>query len=126
MRAVGTSRSGGLGADWLLGEINHGGDMVGANVKTFDDSVRYRMVTASRGKHVRIAPCLSLVQQGRVHHVGMTEESKAAFEILEDQLTQFTDDGWMGTGSPDHADAWAYLVSELLLGDLRVGYALTF
>ncbi len=115
-----------LGADWMLGEINHGGDMVESNVKTFDDSVRFRMVTASRGKHVRIAPCLSLVQQGRVHHVGLTDDEKAVFEVLEDQLTQFTDDGWQGTGSPDHADAWAYLVSELLLGDLRTGYALTF
>ncbi len=115
-----------IGADWMVGEINHGGDMVESNVKTIDDSIRFRMVTASRGKHVRIAPCLSLVEQGRVHHVGTTEAAKTRFEILEDQLTQFTDDGWQGTGSPDHADAWAYLVSELLLGDLRTGYALTF
>jgi len=115
-----------LGADWMVGEINHGGDMVEQNIRSYDDSVTFRMVTASRGKHVRIAPCLSLVEQGRVHHVGTTDAAKAAFEVLEDQLTQFTDDGWQGTGSPDHADAWAYLVSELLLGDLRTGYALTF
>lgn len=123
-RCVGTMTK--IDADWLLGEINHGGDLVEANVTSFDDSIRFRMVTASRGKHVRIAPGLSLVQQGRVHHVGTSDAAKAAFEILEDQLTQFTDDGWQGTGSPDHADAWAYLVSELLLGDLRAGYALAF
>jgi hypothetical protein len=43
-----------------------------------------------------------------VHHVGR-------FAVLEDQLCAFTTAGYRGEGSPDHADALVFAVTELML-----------
>ena len=43
-----------------------------------------------------------------MHHVGR-------FAVLEDQLCAFTTQGYRGEGSPDHADALVFAVTELML-----------
>lgn len=50
-----------------------------------------------------------LVHNCRVSHVGQN------LETLEDQLCQFTSDGYVGEGSPDRADALVWALSELMV-----------
>lgn len=97
-----------LGADRVVGERNFGGDMVRFTIKTADPNVRFKEVTASRGKAVRAEPVSALYEQGKVHHVGM-------FPDLEDQMCNFTPQGFIGEGSPDRADALVWALTELML-----------
>jgi phage terminase large subunit-like protein len=96
-------------ADRILGERNYGGDMVRFTISTADKSASYKEVVASRGKSVRAEPISALYEQGRVHHVG-------TFADLEDQLCNFTANGYVGEGSPDRADALVWALTELMLG----------
>ena len=97
-------------ADRVVGEANYGGDMVRFTVQTADKSLPYRDVKATRGKVVRAEPISALYEQGRVHHVG-------EFPDLEDQMCNFTANGYVGEGSPDRADALVWALTELMLGD---------
>lgn len=101
------------GADCIVGETNYGGAMVEHVVQTaareLKATVRFQMVTASRGKHVRAEPIAALYEQKRVRHVG-------TFAELEDELCLFTPLGWEGEGSPNRADAAIWALTELLIG----------
>ena len=68
------------------------------------------LVSASRGKVLRAEPVSALYEQGLVHHVGR-------FAVLEDQLCAFTTAGYRGEGSPDHADALVFAITELMLNE---------
>lgn len=96
-------------ADRVVGESNFGGDMVRAIIHSVDSTIPYRDVKASRGKVVRAEPIAAFYEQGKVHHVG-------DFPDLEDQLCNFTANGYVGEGSPDRADALVWALTELLLG----------
>jgi phage terminase large subunit-like protein len=96
-------------ADAIVAEINNGGDMVGLTVHTVDPSVRYREVTATRGKAVRAEPVVGLYEQGRIHHVGQHPK-------LEDQQTTWTDAAGY---SPDRMDALVWAVTDLLVKSRR-------
>jgi phage terminase large subunit-like protein len=95
-------------ADIIVGEVNNGGDLVEKVIRTVRSTIPYRKVWASRGKTVRAEPISALNEQGKIHHVGM-------FAELEDQLVNFTTDGYIGGGSPDRADAYVWGFTELLL-----------
>lgn len=99
-------------ADRVVGEANFGGDMVRAIIQTADNKLPYRAVKASRGKVVRAEPVAALYEQGRVHHVG-------DFPDLEDQMCNFTANGFVGEGSPDRADALVWALTDLMLGKQR-------
>lgn len=90
-------------ADAIIGEVNNGGDYIGALLRTVDPMVPYRTVRASRGKAVRAEPVASVYEQRRVHHVGALPE-------LEDQLCTWTPD--LGE-SPDRLDALVWGITEL-------------
>jgi phage terminase large subunit-like protein len=92
----------------IVAEENFGGDMVRHVIHTANPNVRVQMVSASRGKALRAEPVSALYEQGKVHHVGR-------FVVLEDQLCAFTTSGYRGEGSPDHADALVFAISELML-----------
>lgn len=96
-----------LRADRLVAEVNNGGDLVEATLRSVDKSLPYTAVRASRGKRSRAEPIAALYEQGRVHHVG-------AFDALEDQMCMFTPDGF--DGSPDHVDALVWGATELVDG----------
>lgn len=98
-----------MGADRVVGERNFGGDMVRFTIATADRNVPYKEVSASRGKSVRAEPISALAEQGRIHHVG-------TFADLEDQLCNFTASGYVGDGSPNNADAYVWVFTELMLG----------
>lgn len=90
--------------DRIVAEVNNGGDLVEAVLRTVDDRVPYTKVTASRGKRMRAEPIAALYEQGKVHHVGR-------FDELEDQMTTWTPEA---AGSPDRLDALVWAVSHLV------------
>lgn len=91
-------------ADRIVAEVNNGGDLVEATIRTVDLNVPYMAVHASRGKRTRAEPIAALYEQGRVHHVG-------AFAALEDQLCTALPEG--GTGPDDRLDALVWAFTEL-------------
>lgn len=93
-------------ADAIVAEVNQGGDMVAATLKTVRESVPVIGVRATRGKHVRAEPIAALYETGQVCHVG-------TFGRLEDQMCQMTAAGYEGEGSPDHVDALVWALTEL-------------
>jgi phage terminase large subunit-like protein len=95
-------------ADRIVAERNFGGAMVEHVIRTVDQNVSYREVTASRGKIARCEPCAALYEQGRVRHAG-------SFPELEDQACAMTSDGYTGDGSPDRLDAAVWAISDLML-----------
>ena len=57
-------------ADRVVAEVNNGGELVEATLRTVAPTIPYRAVHASRGKAVRAEPIAALYEQGKVHHVG--------------------------------------------------------
>jgi phage terminase large subunit-like protein len=78
--------------------------MIELLLRQVDNTVSYKKVTATRGKLVRAEPIASLYEQKRAHHVGM-------FELLEDQLTNYTPDS---KDSPDRMDAMVWALTDLM------------
>ena len=99
-------------ADLVIGEANYGGEMVRFVVQTAKPGIPYKAVTASRGKVVRAEPIAALYEQGKVHHVGR-------FPELEDELAGFTTAGYIGTKSPNRADALVWALTELFPGMVK-------
>ena len=95
-----------LKADRMIAEVNQGGALVEANLRTVSPNIPYVGVRASRGKRARAEPVSALYEQGRVHHVG-------AFPHLEDQLTTW--DAQDGSDSPDRLDALVWVLTYLML-----------
>jgi phage terminase large subunit-like protein len=94
------------GADRIVAEVNQGGALVEANLRTVDARVPYKAVRASRGKAIRAEPVAALYEQGKVHHVGI-------LVALEDQMC-----GWDPTTSersPDRMDALVWALTELAI-----------
>lgn len=91
-------------ADWIVAEVNNGGDLVETVLRTIDPNVPYQQVRASRGKRTRAEPVASLYEQGRVHHVGSLAD-------LEDQMCTFVPDDF--DGSPDRVDALVWAMTQL-------------
>lgn len=97
-------------ADCLVAEINYGGAMVESVIRAADPNIRYKAVTASRGKHVRAEPVAALYEQGKVFHCG-------TFVELEEQMSMFTTAGYQGGASPDRVDALVWAITELMLAE---------
>jgi phage terminase large subunit-like protein len=98
-----------FGADRVVAEVNYGGAMVEAVIRSVDPNVPYKEVRATRGKVVRAEPIAALYEQGRVTHVrGMTK--------LEEQMLLMTNDGFQGEGSPDRVDALVWALTDLTGG----------
>ncbi|HWN99638.1 MAG TPA: hypothetical protein VNS63_10255 [Blastocatellia bacterium] len=57
-------------ADRIIAEINNGGAMVKATIRTVGRVVSFKSVHASRGKVVRAEPIAAMYEQRNVHHVG--------------------------------------------------------
>jgi phage terminase large subunit-like protein len=95
-------------ADRIVAEENFGGEMVRFVIRAADPHAPVQVISASRGKVLRAEPVSALYAQGLVHHVGR-------LPVLEDQLCAFTTQGYRGEGSPDHADALVFAITELML-----------
>lgn len=93
-------------ASAVVGETNYGGAMVQQTIQVARPRTPFRKVTASRGKVVRAEPFSALYEQGKVRHVGM-------FVQLEDELSGFSTHGYIGSKSPNRADALVWALSDL-------------
>lgn len=93
-------------ADCVVAEVNYGGDMVRAVVQAVNGSIPFRPVTATRGKVVRAEPISYLYEQGKINHIGY-------FPELEEQLCSMTSHGYLGSNSPDRADAMVWGMTAL-------------
>jgi phage terminase large subunit-like protein len=94
-------------ADCIVAEVNQGGEMVRAVLRTVDASAPLKTVHATRGKFMRAEPVAALYAQGRVKHVA------PPMPALEDQMCDFGLDGLSSGGSPDRLDALVWAVTEL-------------
>jgi phage terminase large subunit-like protein len=93
-------------ADVIVGEQNYGGAMVKYVIQTARPRTNYKIVNATRGKVVRAEPHSALYENGKVRHVGY-------FNDLEDELAAFSTVGYTGAKSPNRADAWIWVLTEL-------------
>lgn len=107
--AVATSAYDRHAANCIVGEINFGGGMVEHVIQTARPRTPFKRVTASRGKHVRAEPFSALYEQGKIKHVGY-------FPELEDEMCSFSTTGYLGGKSPNRADAWFWVLTELFSG----------
>ncbi len=99
-------------ADRVIGEVNNGGDLVGLTLRTVDDSIPFKAVTATKGKRIRAEPVSALYEQNRVRHAG-------GFPELEDQMCNWVPGA--GQNSPDRVDALVWAVTELKLEKQTTG-----
>lgn len=105
-----------FGADRIVAEVNQGGDMVSAMLRSIDATLPVSAVRATRGKFLRAEPVAALYEQGRVAHAGR-------FTALEDQMCDFGPDGLSNGRSPDRLDALVWALTALMLdggGEPRV------
>lgn len=103
-------------ADRIVAEVNQGGEMVTAMLRSVDVALPITMVRATRGKFLRAEPVAALYEQGRVAHAGR-------FIELEDQMCDFGPDGLSSGRSPDRLDALVWALTALVLegqGEPRV------
>ncbi len=103
-------------ADRIVAEVNQGGEMVAAMLRSVDVALPITMVRATRGKFLRAEPVAALYEQGRVAHAGR-------FVELEDQMCDFGPDGLSSGRSPDRLDALVWALTALVLeghGEPRV------
>ncbi|WP_246723570.1 terminase family protein [Rhizobium sp. ARZ01] len=95
-------------ADRIVAEVNQGGEMVPAMLRSIDTVLPVAMVRATRGKYLRAEPVAALYEQGRVVHAG-------SFPELEDQMCDFGPDGLSSGRSPDRLDALVWALTALVL-----------
>lgn len=99
-------------ADVVVGEVNFGGAMVAHVIQTARPRTPFKAVTASRGKVVRAEPIAALFDSGKIHLVG-------EFGQMENELLAFSTTGYLGSGSPNRADAMIWAMYELFPGLVR-------
>lgn len=95
-------------ANWIVAEINNGGEMVESVIRSVDPNVPFKAVRAMRGKAKRAEPVAALYEQGKIHHVGSAEK----FARLERQMRVFT--GINGRRD-DRTDAMCWGIHELIV-----------
>lgn len=114
-------------ADEVVAEVNQGGDLVTANIRTVRRTIPVKTVHASRGKRTRAEPVATLYEQNRIHHVGVfdggndTDEDRTGLEtqmctwqpaVVDEEAPvkhpQLTD-------SPDRIDALVWGVTFLMI-----------
>lgn len=99
-------------ADYVVGEVNNGGEMVEYVVATADPRIPFKPVRASRGKQTRAQPVAALYGDGRKRPSRI--KHLAAFPELEDQMCSWVPGE---EDSPDNMDALVWGITELFLSE---------
>jgi phage terminase large subunit-like protein len=94
-------------ADRIVAEVNNGGDLIEALLRTKNHAFAYSPVHAAHGKITRAEPISALWEQGRAHCVGV-------FGTLEDQCTDYNPT--ISVESPDRMDSLVWAMTELSEG----------
>ena len=90
-------------ANYIVAEVNFGGDMVAHTIRTVNPNLMVKQVRASRGKLLRAEPIMARYEQGHVAHVRV-------FAELERQMIS-----WIpGSESPDRMDALVWALTDVL------------
>lgn len=106
-------------ANYVVGEVNNGGDYIGTVLSQIRSDIRFKTVHASQGKIARAEPVAMLYEQGRIKHVG----KPTIFAELEDvwcswlpKGTKDDDGNEIGSDeSPDVMDSVVWGFTELML-----------
>ena len=93
-------------ADYVVAEVNNGGDLVKDALKYLDRSIKIKTVHAAKGKFARADPVSELYELGLVSHADR-------FPELEAQLTEYVP--MNSDGSPDRLDALVWGLFHLML-----------
>lgn len=101
--------------DYIIGEVNNGGNMVEHVIATIDPLVPFHEVHASRGKQIRAEPVAALFGDGRARPSRI--KFVGAFPELEDQLCTWVPGE--GEKSPDRMDALVWLFSEFFFSEVE-------
>ena len=94
-------------ANCIVAEANQGGELVKMALRAEDPTVPVKMVHASKGKHVRAEPIVTLYENGKIKHMN-------GLDKLEDEQTEWVP-GVSGT-SPNRLDALVWGGTYLFLG----------
>lgn len=94
-----------LQGDYIVAEVNNGGDLVETVINMHNPDFKVRKVWASRGKQVRAEPITMLYEQGKVSHVGY-------FADLESEMCTW-DPTDTRAPSPNRIDALVWALSHL-------------
>ena len=97
------------GANYVVAEVNNGGNLVTRNLRVEDPSVPVKTVHAKKGKRLRAEPVLAQYERGLVHHVLDGDPNR--FAKLEHQQTQVDPDELRkarakGSGQGDNEVDW--------------------
>ena len=102
-------------ANYIVAEVNQGGDLVTNNILQAAKvrgirGVTVKAVRATKGKYLRSEPISTLYEQGKVKHVG-------TFATLEDQMTTYLPGDKV---SPDRLDALVWGFTYLMIKHIEV------
>jgi phage terminase large subunit-like protein len=92
-------------ADWIVAEVNNGGDLVREMLTTIYPNIPFKQTRAIRGKVERAEPVAMLYDAKRVFHI-------REFLELEEQMYSLTYDDKLKS-SPDRVDALVWAISDL-------------
>lgn len=92
-------------ANFVVAEVNNGGDLVLDLLNRTDATVPVKTVHASVGKFARAEPISMLYEQNKAHHVG-------TFGKLESQMTTYVPG--IAKKSPDRMDAMVWAATKLM------------
>ena len=96
-------------ANKVVAEVNQGGDLVAEMIKSFDRSIFFTPVRATKGKFIRAEPVVSLYERKLIFH-------SKSFPELEDQMCQYIPG--VTKKSPDRMDALVWGMTELFETEL--------
>lgn len=96
-------------ANYVVVEVNQGGDYVKTVMKNIRPDIPIRTVHASKGKYARAEPVAALYEQGRINHIG----SPHIHAALEDEWCTWVPDS---KESPDVLDGTVWSLTYLMLG----------
>lgn len=102
-------------ADYIVAEVNQGGDLVANNINQVGKSLGFRhipvkSVHATKGKQLRAEPIATLYEQEKIHHIGN-------YPDLEDQITTWVPGDKL---SPDRLDAIVWAFTFLLIKQVEI------
>lgn len=100
-------------ADRVVAEINQGGELVEANLRSSHPHISYKGIHAARGVATRAEPVSSLYEQFKIHHVGNLAK-------LEDKMTSWNPK--LQPHAPDAISGLVVALTELMLEDAVATY----
>lgn len=105
-------------ANYIVAEVNQGGDLVIDNIHAIDPDVPIKRVHASRGKDIRAEPVSTRYEQGKVHHLTIFQHATDNLARLEDDM--LTWDPTSGE-SKDRIDALVWAITDLSIKGAGTG-----